>query len=34
MGYVKWKEEPMYPEKLLDGTEIMMMASFLRKELI
>ncbi|KAL1850175.1 hypothetical protein VTK73DRAFT_9737 [Phialemonium thermophilum] len=21
MGYVKWKEEPRYPDRLLDGTE-------------
>lgn len=33
MGYVKWKEEPRYHDKLLDGTEVMLIASFLRKDL-
>ncbi|KAK4188934.1 hypothetical protein QBC35DRAFT_495143 [Podospora australis] len=33
MGYVKWKEQPQYPETLLDGTKIMMVSSFMRKEL-
>ncbi|KAK1770203.1 hypothetical protein QBC33DRAFT_530407 [Phialemonium atrogriseum] len=33
MGYVKWKEEPRYRDKLQDGTEIVLLASFLRKEL-
>jgi GNAT superfamily N-acetyltransferase len=32
MGYVKWKEQPMYPV-LLDGSEIMLIAALLRKEL-
>jgi GNAT superfamily N-acetyltransferase len=32
MGYVKWKEQPMYPV-LLDGSEIMLIAALLKKEL-
>jgi GNAT superfamily N-acetyltransferase len=32
MGYVKWKEEPKYPETLADGTEVIIIASFLKKE--
>jgi GNAT superfamily N-acetyltransferase len=32
-GYVKFKEEPRYRDRLLDGTEIMLLASFLRKPL-
>lgn len=32
MGYVKWKEQPLYPV-LLDGSEIMLIAAWLRKEL-
>jgi GNAT superfamily N-acetyltransferase len=33
MGYVKWKEEPRYIEQTLDGAEIKLLASFLRKML-
>lgn len=33
MGYVKWKEQPMYPVTLLDGTHIKLVATFMRKEL-
>ena len=32
MGYVKWKEQPMYPV-FLDGSEILLIAASLRKEL-
>jgi GNAT superfamily N-acetyltransferase len=32
MGYVKWKEEPAYPVSL-DGSEILLIAAYLRKEL-
>lgn len=32
MGYVKWKEEPRYPEKLADGSDVVLVASFLKKE--
>ena len=32
MGYVKWKEEPRYPDKLPDGTPFSFLASFLRKD--
>ncbi len=32
-GYVKWKEEPRYPEKTLDGQDILLNAVFLRKYL-
>lgn len=34
MGYVKFKEAPRYREMTLDGTEIMLVASFLRKEFV
>ena len=33
MGYVKWKEAPKYHDVLKDGTEIMLIAVFMRKEL-
>ncbi|KAK4221677.1 hypothetical protein QBC38DRAFT_491623 [Podospora fimiseda] len=33
MGYMKWKEEPKYLEKLNDGSEVLLLASFLRKGL-
>jgi ribosomal protein S18 acetylase RimI-like enzyme len=33
MGYVKFKEEPRYPTKLLDGTDWKFTAVFMRKEL-
>lgn len=33
MGYVKWKEEPRYPDHLLDGTEVKIIASFMKKTL-
>ena len=33
MGYVKWKEEPRYPDTLPDGTQIKWLASFLKKTL-
>jgi GNAT superfamily N-acetyltransferase len=33
MGYVKWTEKPMYPV-FLDGSEIMLNAALLRKELV
>jgi GNAT superfamily N-acetyltransferase len=32
MGYIKWKEQPMYPV-LLDGSEIILIAAWMRKEL-
>jgi GNAT superfamily N-acetyltransferase len=32
-GYVKFKEEPRIRERLLDGTEVILLASFLRKGL-
>ncbi|EON62034.1 hypothetical protein W97_01253 [Coniosporium apollinis CBS 100218] len=32
-GYVKWREEPRYPEKTLDGQDILLNAVFLRKRL-
>jgi GNAT superfamily N-acetyltransferase len=32
-GYVKFKEEPRYHDRMLDGTELVLLASFLRKEL-
>src|SRR5215469_3886379 len=31
MGYVKWKEEPRYPDRLLDGTEVKLIAVFMKK---
>ncbi|KAK3984281.1 hypothetical protein QBC44DRAFT_337313 [Cladorrhinum sp. PSN332] len=33
MGYVKWKEVPKYAEKFLDGTDVLLLASYLRKSL-
>ncbi|KAK4161316.1 hypothetical protein QBC43DRAFT_323831 [Cladorrhinum sp. PSN259] len=33
MGYVKWKEAPKYQEKFPDGTEVTLLASYLRKSL-
>lgn len=33
MGYVRWKEEPRYPDKLPDGRERLLLASFLRKDI-
>ena len=31
MGYVKWKEEPRYPDRLQDGTEVKLIAVFMKK---
>jgi len=33
MGYVKWKEAPTYEDTFLDGTPLMLVAAYLRKEL-
>lgn len=33
LGYVLWKEEPRYPEKTLDGDDLNLIASFMRKRL-
>ncbi|KAK4173795.1 hypothetical protein QBC36DRAFT_389456 [Triangularia setosa] len=33
MGYVKWKDQPMFDEDCLDGTKIKLVAAFLRKNL-
>jgi GNAT superfamily N-acetyltransferase len=32
MGYVKWKEEYVWNERVLDGMEIKLMAAFMRKD--
>lgn len=31
MGYVKWKEEPRYQDRLHDGTEVKLIAVFMKK---
>jgi GNAT superfamily N-acetyltransferase len=33
MGYVRWKEEPRYRDKLPDGREGLLLAAFLRKDI-
>lgn len=33
MGYVKWKEEPRYPDRLQDGTEVKLLAVFMKKSI-
>lgn len=33
MGYVKWKEEYVWQEKVPDGTEVRLMGAFMRKDL-
>lgn len=33
LGYVRWKTEPRYPERTIDGRDILKVASFMRKTL-
>jgi GNAT superfamily N-acetyltransferase len=34
LGYKRWKEEPRYPYKLGDGTDIVCRADFMKKDLV